>query len=224
MLMHALQLDAPHVVFLQVSKGSLLTGKTAGDRPLLSRLGRSQPSSPTAAFPAAATASQVDALFAVDTSQLRDAPPPSTLHNVTSAAGMRMPLTQLRQPQQQQQQRTSLGSNISSTPAGLLISPGVAALASKYATSSVGGSSVGALSLPEQQSTGRWAQSMPMGASRCGVWIIRSLPQEAWALLGCSPADGWQPGCSCCCCCCCCCCCQQVNTMRPWFHKRHCAQ
>jgi hypothetical protein len=69
---------------------------------------------------------------------------------------MRMPLTQLRQ-QQQQQQRTSLGSNTSSTPAGLLISPGVAALASKYATSSVGGSSVDALRMPEQQSVGKWA-------------------------------------------------------------------
>jgi hypothetical protein len=43
--------------------------------------------------------------------------------------------------------RSSLSRHTSSTPDGLLISPGVAALANKYATSSVGGSSVGGLSL-----------------------------------------------------------------------------
>lgn len=63
---------------------------------------------------------------------------------------------------QLKQDRKSLGavSNTSSTPAGLLISPGVAALANKYATSSVGGSSVGALNVPDQPSAGEqhWQQ------------------------------------------------------------------
>jgi hypothetical protein len=61
-----------------------------------------------------------------------------------------MPGTQLKQ----QHERSSFGTT-SSTPPGLLMSPGVAALANKYATSSVGGSSVGCLSMPgSQPSTG----------------------------------------------------------------------
>lgn len=124
----------------QVSKGR--GGAACGP----SRLGRSQPGSPTAAYAAAAG-------LCGDVRQPRDSVPLGTLSGLAAAAGAGSMLhTQLRQ--QQQQSRVSLGSNTSSTPAGLLISPGVAALANKYATSSVGGSSVGALTMPEQPSTG----------------------------------------------------------------------
>jgi hypothetical protein len=150
---------------LQVSKGSmsmLSSNAAAGDVP--SRLGRSQPGSPTAAATmTAGTAARAGGLYPADTSQLRDTAPMSALHSWGGPSSV-APLTQLRQQQQQQQQqgRASFGSNTSSTPAGLLISPSVAALANKYATSSVGGSSVGGLSLPEQPSTGKCTGRMRM--------------------------------------------------------------
>ncbi|WIA34718.1 hypothetical protein OEZ86_013029 [Tetradesmus obliquus] len=72
------------------------------------------------------------------------------------------PGTQLKPPQQD---RSSFGTT-SSTPPGLLMSPGVAALANKYATSSVGGSSVGCLSTGmggSQPSTGPVLKQLPAG-------------------------------------------------------------
>lgn len=138
----------PFAIPAQVSKGR---GSAAGGH-LPSRLGRSQPGSPTAAY-----ASATGLCPPVDTRQLRDSSVTMSLGSLpglASAAGGNSVLqTQLRQ---QQQSRVSLSSHTSTTPAGLMISPGVAALANKYATSSVGGSSVGALSLPEQPSTGVW--------------------------------------------------------------------
>jgi hypothetical protein len=139
----------------QVSKGSmsmLRSNAAAGHIP--SRLGRSQPGSPTSAY----TVTGIG-FGAADTSQLRDCAPHSTMRSLVGAQGSAgAPRTQLRQ--QQQQSRVSLGSNTSSTPAGLMISPGVAALASKYATSSVGGSSVGGLSLQEQPSAGEGSRPL----------------------------------------------------------------
>jgi len=144
---------------MQVSKSgfALLKGGAAGGH-IPSRLGRSQPGSPVATMTAAmAAGSSALGNCAGDTLLLRDTAPLSSMRGLGAcgayAAGgphaTGVPQSQLRQ-----QSRISLGSNTSSTPAGLVISPSVAALASKYATSSVGGSSVGGLSLPEQQSTG----------------------------------------------------------------------
>ena len=102
----------------------LRSSAAAGHIP--SRLGRSQPGSPTAAYAAAAGASAGAGLgvgLGGDTLQQRDVAPLRTLR------GGVLPQTQLRQQQQQQQGRASLGSNTSSTPAGLMISPSVAALA-----------------------------------------------------------------------------------------------
>ncbi|KAF6265737.1 hypothetical protein COO60DRAFT_870826 [Scenedesmus sp. NREL 46B-D3] len=68
------------------------------------------------------------------------------------------PATQL-----QPHERSSVGTS-SSTPPGLLMSPGVAALANKYATSSVGGSSVGGLSMASSRpSTGPGTKQRPVG-------------------------------------------------------------
>lgn len=138
---------------MQVSKSglALLKGGAAGGH-ITSRLGRSQPGSPIATMTAAmaGTSGALDTC-AGDTLLSRDTAPLSSMRGLGACGAYTagVPQSQLRQ-----QSRVSLDSNSSSTPAGLVISPSVAALASKYATSSVGGSSVGGLSLPEQQSTG----------------------------------------------------------------------
>jgi hypothetical protein len=134
----------------------LRTGAVSGRIP--SRLGCSQPGSPTAAFDAAASLAVPGGCGSV---QLRDTLPPlSTVRGLSGTQGYMAAGAAAGGSSQAQQQegRVSLGSNTSSTPAGLMMSPSVAALANKYATSSVGGSSIGALSVPEQQLTGEaWA-------------------------------------------------------------------
>lgn len=121
-----------------------------------SRLGMSQPGSPLTTYKAAAAAAATPwtSTGACNFSTLGTvgprAVPPLTALQARTAATAPQPFTQSKHD------RNSLGavSNTSSTPAGLFISPGVAALANKYATSSVGGSSIGAMSLPDQLLTG----------------------------------------------------------------------
>eukprot|EP00775_Hariotina_reticulata_P003930 gene3930-4184_t len=127
---------------LSLPTSPLRTGLKAGSSILPSRLGKSQPCSPAGAarrhpalldqhpYCSAATAGHGKA--------------PGTAGRASQAALAESDAwKQLDQGPMthRKQERSSLGSNTSSTPAGLLISPGVAALASKYATSSVGGSS-----------------------------------------------------------------------------------
>lgn len=144
-------------------RGLLHSNAARGHLP--SRLGCSQPGSPTAGHGTAGllgtTGRGVPQLCGdspcVGLQGIAGSNQPGTC--VGAFTARRAPLTQLRQQQQQPPTAVSLGSNTSSTPEGLLISPGVAALASKYATSSAGTCSIpDTTDLPEQHSTGAMYQ------------------------------------------------------------------